>query len=153
MVSNMYGWSTSILTFELSYSTEYNVLLRLLVLQRLQDALDDRLRKLRLLRFLGLLFVADPRIQNLFELSGHRNLLTLREDFGLKLGSFLRAQTYSEVLYVVIMAGRDSSHLGGGKETFGKVDDVLHLLDRRDSILDSLGVLRTRAGENTGNTL
>jgi len=46
-----------------------------------------------------------------------------------------------------------SSHLGGGKETLGKVDNVLHLLDRRDSVLDGLGVLSTRGGENTRDTL
>ncbi len=35
------------------------------------------------------------------------------------------------------------SDLGDGKETLGKVDNVLHLLDRRDSVLDSLGMLST----------
>ena len=36
-----------------------------------------------------------------------------------------------------------SSHLGDGKEAFGKVDNILHLLYRRDSVLDSLGMLST----------
>ncbi len=81
----------SVLTFELSNSAEQDVLLRLLVLQRLQDTLNDGLCKLRLLRLFGLLFVTDPRVQNLFEFSCHYNLLTLDEDFALKLGGFLRA--------------------------------------------------------------
>lgn len=46
-----------------------------------------------------------------------------------------------------------SSHLGDSKKAFGKVDNVLHLLNRRNSVLDSLGMLSTRAGEDTGNTL
>ncbi len=46
-----------------------------------------------------------------------------------------------------------SSHLGDGKEAFGKVDHILHLLYRRDSVLDSLGMLSTRGGEDIGNTL
>ena len=45
------------------------------------------------------------------------------------------------------------SHLGDGKQAFGEVDNILHLLYRRDSVLDSLGMLSTRAGEDIGNTL
>ena len=45
------------------------------------------------------------------------------------------------------------AHLGECEETFSDGDDILHLLNRRDAVLDGLGVLRTRRIEDTLDTI
>ena len=78
------------LTLDLGNSARENVLLRLFVLDGLQHVLDDGFREGGLLALLGLLLVADPRVQNGLELGSQSNLLLEDERFGLELGGFLR---------------------------------------------------------------
>ena len=43
---------------------------------------------------------------------------------------------------------QEGTHLGHGKQTLRDIDDILHLLNRPDALLDSFGVLRPRAIQN-----
>ena len=45
-----------------------------------------------------------------------------------------------------------TTHLGEGKETLGDGDDILHLLNRLDAVLDDLSVLGARRVEDVTNT-
>lgn len=44
---------------------------------------------------------------------------------------------------------REVAYLGESKQVLGDRHDILHLLNRRDAVLDSLRVLRTRRVEDT----
>ena len=41
-----------------------------------------------------------------------------------------------------------TSNLGDGKETLGQRDNIFHLFDRVDTILNGLGMLSTRLSQN-----
>ena len=45
------------------------------------------------------------------------------------------------------------THLGERKETLGDGDDILHLLNRLDAVLDDLGVLGPGRVEDVADTL
>ena len=47
---------------------------------------------------------------------------------------------------------RGRTHLRERKETLGDGDDILHLLNRLDAVLDDLGVLRARRVEDVAHT-
>ena len=59
-------------------------------MDRLQHVLDDGFREGSLLALLGLLFIADPRVQNGLELRSECNLLFEDERLGLEFGGFLK---------------------------------------------------------------
>jgi len=71
------------LTLNLGNGACENVLLRLFILDSLQHVLDDGFCKGSLLVLLRLLFIADPRVQNGFELRSQSNLLLEDERLGL----------------------------------------------------------------------
>ena len=79
-----------VLTLNLGNSACKDVLLRLFVLDRLQHVLNDGFREGSLFVLLGLLFVADPGVQDGLELGSQSNLLLEDERLGLEFGGFLK---------------------------------------------------------------
>ena len=77
------------LTLNLSNSTCKDVLLRLLVLDRLRHALNNGFCEGSLFVLLGLLLITDPRVQNGLEFGSQSNLLLEDERLGLEFGGFL----------------------------------------------------------------
>ena len=132
------------LTLDLGNSARKDILLRLFVLDRLQHVLDDGFREGSLLVFLCLLFISDPRVQNGFELRSQSNLLLEDERIRLEFGGFLKRKMLSRVH----LAGLSCINLGESKETLSDRNNILHLLNRADSVLDSLCVFGTSTVEN-----
>ena len=83
-------------TLNLGNSAGKDVLLRLLILEGSEDALDDGLGEVRLLALLLLLLEADPAVEDGFDFVGESNFLALDEDFGFELGSFLQRERTDE---------------------------------------------------------
>jgi len=135
------------LTLNLGDGACKDVLLRLFVLDRLQHVLDDGFRKGSLLVLLGLLLITDPRIQNGLELGSQANLLLEDKRFGLEFGGFL--DEYMSTL--VHLAGSDCVNLGESKETLSDRNDILHLLNRVNSVFDSLSVFGASTVEDSLN--
>ena len=78
-----------ILTLDLDNSACKDVLLCLFVLNCLQHGLDNRFREGSLFVLLGLLLIADPRVQNGLELGSQSHLLLEDERLSLEFGGFL----------------------------------------------------------------
>lgn len=78
-------------TFDFSNGSQQDILLVLLIGNILHDFVDDSLGELSLFVFLGLLLIADPRIQDSLDFGVDGSLLLEDEGFAFELGSFLGA--------------------------------------------------------------
>lgn len=78
-------------TFDFSNGSQQDILLVLLIGNILHDFVDDSLGELSLFVFLGLLLIADPRIQDGLDFSVDGSLLLEDEGFAFELGGFLEA--------------------------------------------------------------
>lgn len=80
-------------TLQVSHGRRDEILLKLCVLELLEDVALDGLDELGLLRLPDGLLVSDPRIKHRLGLGGERGLLSERKVLGLELSSFLPVPT------------------------------------------------------------
>jgi len=132
------------LTFNLRNSTQEDVLLSLLILQGSNDLLHNGLGEVGLLALLDLLFVTDPAVEHRLELGSDGNFLLLDKVLGLEFGGFLCGSAGAAEAVT-------GSYLGQGKEGLGDGNDVLHLADIGNALLDGTSVLRTGIIEDVAN--